>query len=113
MRRRALESEFLLRGDPAERRNVAEVLDAFAAHGVNLLVLDRRTDADDREVEDYQITIVHPIADYGDAPAPYPTLAGGMVAPLSTMASLFAAPLRNLGYGLMQLKEQREGAEAA
>jgi len=40
-------------------------------------------------------------------------LAGGMVAPLSTMASLLAAPLRNLGYGLQQLKEQREGAEAA
>ena len=33
--------------------------------------------------------------------------------PLSTMASLFAAPLRNLGYGLAQLREQREAAEAA
>ena len=40
-------------------------------------------------------------------------LAGGMAAPLSTMAGLFAAPLRNLGYGLQQLKDQREGAEAA
>lgn len=40
-------------------------------------------------------------------------LAGGMAAPLSTMASLFAAPLRNLGYGLAQLREQREAAEAA
>jgi len=40
-------------------------------------------------------------------------LAGGMASPLSTMASLFAAPLRNLGYGLTQLVEQREGAEAA
>ncbi len=40
-------------------------------------------------------------------------LAGGLAAPLSTMASLLAAPLRNLGYGLQQLKEQREGAEAA
>jgi len=40
-------------------------------------------------------------------------LAGGMAAPLSSMASLFAAPLRNLGYGLQQLQEQREGAEAA
>jgi len=40
-------------------------------------------------------------------------LAGGMASPLSTMASLFAAPLRNLGYGLQQLQEQREGAEAA
>lgn len=40
-------------------------------------------------------------------------LAGGMASPLSTMASLLAAPLRNLGYGLAQLKEQREGAEAA
>jgi large subunit ribosomal protein L10 len=40
-------------------------------------------------------------------------LAGGMASPLSTMASLFAAPLRNLGYGLQQLKEQREAADAA
>ncbi len=40
-------------------------------------------------------------------------LAGGMASPLSTMASLLAAPLRNLGYGLAQLMEQREGAEAA
>jgi large subunit ribosomal protein L10 len=40
-------------------------------------------------------------------------LAGGMAAPLTSMASLFAAPLRNLGYGLQQLQEQREGAEAA
>ncbi len=40
-------------------------------------------------------------------------LAGGMASPLSSMASLLAAPLRDLGYGLAQLKEQREGAEAA
>ncbi len=40
-------------------------------------------------------------------------LAGSMASPLSTMASLLAAPLRNLGYGLTQLQEQREAAEAA
>ncbi len=40
-------------------------------------------------------------------------LAGGMASPLSSMASLLAAPLRDLGYGLAQLKEQRESAEAA
>jgi large subunit ribosomal protein L10 len=40
-------------------------------------------------------------------------LAGGFASPLSTMASLLAAPLRDLGYGLAQLQEQREGAEAA
>jgi large subunit ribosomal protein L10 len=40
-------------------------------------------------------------------------LAGGFASPLSTMASLFAAPLRDLGYGLAQLQEQRDGAEAA
>jgi large subunit ribosomal protein L10 len=40
-------------------------------------------------------------------------LAGGMASPLTTMASLFAAPLRNLGNGLQQLQEQREAAEAA
>ncbi|MFV2063706.1 MAG: 50S ribosomal protein L10 [Chloroflexota bacterium] len=38
-------------------------------------------------------------------------LAGGMAAPLSTMASLLAAPLRNLGYGLAQLQERREAAD--
>jgi large subunit ribosomal protein L10 len=40
-------------------------------------------------------------------------LAGGMASPLSTMASLLAAPLRDLGYGLAQLREQRETADAA
>ena len=40
-------------------------------------------------------------------------LAGGLASPLSTMAGLFAAPLRNLGYGLVQLREQREAAPAA
>lgn len=40
-------------------------------------------------------------------------LAGGMASPLSTMAGLLAAPLRDLGYGLAQLREQRESAEAA
>ena len=34
-------------------------------------------------------------------------LAGGMVAPISNMASLFSAPLRNLGYALSQLAEQK------
>jgi large subunit ribosomal protein L10 len=37
-------------------------------------------------------------------------LAGGMVAPIATMASLFAAPLRNLGYALSQLVSKKEGA---
>jgi large subunit ribosomal protein L10 len=34
-------------------------------------------------------------------------LAGGMVSPLSSMASLLSAPLRNLGYALSQLAEQK------
>lgn len=37
-------------------------------------------------------------------------LAGGFASPLSTMAGLFAAPLRNLGYALSQLRDQREAA---
>jgi large subunit ribosomal protein L10 len=37
-------------------------------------------------------------------------LAGGIVSPLSTMAGLLNAPLRNLGYALAQLREQREPA---
>jgi large subunit ribosomal protein L10 len=40
-------------------------------------------------------------------------LASGMASPLSTMAGLLAAPLRDLGYGLTQLQEQRAGAESA
>jgi large subunit ribosomal protein L10 len=40
-------------------------------------------------------------------------LAGGIASPLSTMASLLSAPLRNLGYGLTQLRDQREGAGPA
>jgi large subunit ribosomal protein L10 len=40
-------------------------------------------------------------------------LAGGMVAPLASMASLFAAPLRNLGYALTQVAERKAQAEAA
>jgi large subunit ribosomal protein L10 len=34
-------------------------------------------------------------------------LAGGIASPLSTMASLLAAPLRNLGYALSQVAEQK------
>jgi large subunit ribosomal protein L10 len=37
-------------------------------------------------------------------------LAGGMVAPLANMASLLAAPLRNLGYALSQLADQKAKA---
>ena len=34
-------------------------------------------------------------------------LAGGIVSPLSSMASLLAAPLRNLGYALQQVADQK------
>ena len=34
-------------------------------------------------------------------------LAGGIASPLSSMASLLSAPLRNLGYALQQLAEQK------
>ena len=34
-------------------------------------------------------------------------LAGAMQAPVSTLAGLFAAPLRNLGYALQQVAEQK------
>ena len=39
-------------------------------------------------------------------------LAGGMVAPLASMASLLAAPLRNLGYALAQVAERKAQAQA-
>ena len=38
-------------------------------------------------------------------------LAGGMASPMASLASLFSAPLRNLGYALTQLAEQK-GASA-
>jgi large subunit ribosomal protein L10 len=37
-------------------------------------------------------------------------LAGGIASPLATMAGLLAAPLRNLGYALAQVRDQREAA---
>lgn len=40
-------------------------------------------------------------------------LAGGIASPLSSMASLLAAPLRNLGYALQQVRDQRESAGGA
>jgi len=44
-------------------------------------------------------------------------VAGSIASPLSSMASLLSAPLRNLAYALAQLRDQREGpveaAEAA
>ena len=40
-------------------------------------------------------------------------VAVSMIAPLATMASLFAAPLRNLGYALSQLVAQKEAAAPA
>ena len=39
-------------------------------------------------------------------------LAGGMQAPVATLGGLFAAPLRNLGYALAQVAEQKRQAEA-
>ena len=39
-------------------------------------------------------------------------LAGGMQAPVGTLAGLFAAPLRNLGYALAQVAEQKGQADA-
>jgi large subunit ribosomal protein L10 len=36
------------------------------------------------------------------------TLAGGMQAPVATLAGLFSAPLRNLGYALAQVAEQKK-----
>ena len=40
-------------------------------------------------------------------------LAGGMQAPVSTLAGLFAAPLRNLGYALQQVADQKAAGQAA
>lgn len=40
-------------------------------------------------------------------------LAGSIASPLSSMASLLAAPLRNLGYALQQVRDQREGSGAS
>jgi large subunit ribosomal protein L10 len=40
-------------------------------------------------------------------------LAGGIASPLSTMASLLSAPLRNLAYALQQVHDQRESAGGA
>ncbi len=39
-------------------------------------------------------------------------LAGAVSSPLTTMAGLLAAPLRNLGYALAQLQEQRSGGQS-
>ena len=38
-------------------------------------------------------------------------LAGGIVSPLAGMASLLSAPLRNLGYALAQVRDQRAAAD--
>jgi large subunit ribosomal protein L10 len=40
-------------------------------------------------------------------------LAGGMQAPVATLAGLLAAPLRNLGYALAQVAEQKAKADGA
>jgi large subunit ribosomal protein L10 len=40
-------------------------------------------------------------------------LAGGMQAPVSTLAGLLAANIRNLGYALTQVREQKAQAEGA
>jgi len=39
-------------------------------------------------------------------------LAGAMQAPVSTLAGLFAAPLRNLGYALQQVADQKANTQA-
>ena len=40
-------------------------------------------------------------------------LAGGMQAPVAQLAGLFSAPLRNLGYALQQVAEQKAKAGGA
>ena len=40
-------------------------------------------------------------------------LAGGMISPVAMLASLFSAPLRNLGYALTQLADQKGQAAGA
>jgi large subunit ribosomal protein L10 len=40
-------------------------------------------------------------------------LAGGMQAPVATLAGLLAANIRNLGYALSQVRDQKAAAEAA
>jgi large subunit ribosomal protein L10 len=40
-------------------------------------------------------------------------LAGGIASPLSSMASLLAAPLRNLGYALQQVADQKAASQQA
>ena len=40
-------------------------------------------------------------------------LAGGFASPLSTMAGLLSAPLRNLGYALPQLPDQKAASQQA
>nr|MBA3235263.1 50S ribosomal protein L10 [Chloroflexota bacterium] len=40
-------------------------------------------------------------------------LAGGMQAPVSNLAGLFAAPLRNLGYALQQVADQKAAEPGA
>jgi large subunit ribosomal protein L10 len=41
------------------------------------------------------------------------TLAGGMQAPIATLGGLLAANIRNLGYALSQVRDQKAQAEAA
>ena len=40
-------------------------------------------------------------------------LAGGMQAPVATLAGLLAANIRNLGYALSQVRDQKAQAEGA
>jgi large subunit ribosomal protein L10 len=40
-------------------------------------------------------------------------LAGGMQAPVATLAGLLSANIRNLGYALSQVRDQKAGAEGA
>jgi large subunit ribosomal protein L10 len=40
-------------------------------------------------------------------------LAGGMQAPMATLAGLLAANIRNLGYALSQVRDQKAGSETA
>ena len=63
--------------------------------------------------ETIDATAVSALAELPDRETLLAQLAGAMAAPLSTMAGLLTAPLRDLGYGLAQLREQRESAEAA
>ena len=92
----------------------AGIAERFIEEGAKIVIADSETAAGEETAKRFGGRFVAIDADSVTRLATLPSrevllakLAGGMQAPVGQLAGLFAAPLRNLGYALAQVAEQK------